>query len=203
MPPSTNPGKPKEAVLLRATLIGFFIASIALSPCAQESVSIPAGLPARVLPGMDMEVEILGAPSVARDALDPPTLERLLEDGGYVSGRQQLFSGAGERFSLAIARVLVFGSPAGAGRYVEWLRTHPEDLLGTAEMLDPLDLPGSPFLMVHRPTGCCPKEVPIYLSAWRRGATVLFLRASGRSTDVAAVQDLAVELDLAAEGAGA
>lgn len=185
---------------MRATLIGLFIASIALSACARESAPIPAGLPARALPDMDIEVKVLGARSVARDALDPPTLERLLDDAGYVSGRQQLFSGPGERFSLAIARVLVFGSPAGAERYIEWLRTHPDDLLGTAEMLDPLDLPGSPFLMVHRPSGCCPKEVPIYLSAWRRGSTVLFLRASGRSADVAAVQDLAVELDLAAEG---
>lgn len=179
-----------------ATRVRLLVFVVAISACARDAVPVPAGLPADALPGMESEVAVLGAGALARDALDPAALEDLLGDVGYVSGRQRTFSGPGERFSLAITRVLVFESIAGAGRYVAWLRAHPEDLLGGAQTLDPLDLPGSPFLMIHLPGGCCPKAVPIYLSAWQRGPTVLFLKASGRKADVPAFEELAEELDV-------
>lgn len=169
---------------------------VTVAACARDAAPVPAGLPADALPGMKSEVAVLGVGALARDALDPSGLEELLGEMGYVSGRQRTFSGPGERFSLAITRVLSFESALGAGRYVSWLRAHPEDLLGGARTLDPLDLPGSPFLMTHLPGGCCPKAVPIYLSAWQRGPTVLFLKASGRQADIAAFEDLAEELDV-------
>jgi hypothetical protein len=181
---------------LEATRVRYLVLVVAVAACARDAAPVPAGLPADALPGMQSEVAVLGASALARDALDPVGLEDLLADVGYVSGRQRTFSGPGERFSLAITRVLVFESADGAGRYVSWLRTHPEDLLGGAQTLEPLDLPGSPFLMIHLPGGCCPKAVPIYLSAWQRGHTVLFLKASGRQADVGAVEDLAEELDV-------
>ena len=144
---------------------------------------------------MRSEAAAVSADQLAHDALDPVSLASLLDDAGYVTGRERTYTGPGERFSLAITRVLVFGAPEGADAYLEWLRGHPEDLLGATESLDPLDLPGSPFLVVHLPGGCCPKAVPIYLSAWQRGSSVLFVQASGREADPEAVEDLALELD--------
>jgi hypothetical protein len=144
---------------------------------------------------MESEDSIIDAKTLAGDALDPEELTHLLDDAGFLAGRERTFSGPGERFSLAVTRVLMFSSIDGAASYLGWLRDHPEDLLGSAEALDPLDLPGDPFLMIHTPGGCCPKEVPIYLSAWQRGSTVVFLRASGRQADPGAVQELAAELD--------
>lgn len=180
-------------MLVRATRALFVL--IMLSSCA-DVAPVPPVLSADALPGMESEVAVLGAGALARDALDPSGLEDLLGDMGYISGLQRTFSGPGERFSLAITRVLVFESADGAGRYVSWLRAHPEDLLGGARTLDPLDLPGSPFLMSHLPGGCCPKDVPIYVSAWQRETTVLFVKASGRQADIAAFEDLAKELDV-------
>jgi hypothetical protein len=196
MPPPSPDGKPSEGVYLGATAVTLLAVVLTVAACARDAASVPTGLPADALPGMQSEVAVLGAAALARDALDPAGLEKLLGEVGYVSGRQRTFSGPGERFSLAITRVLVFESADGAGRYVSWLRAHPEDLLGKAQALEPLNLPGSPFLMIHLPGGCCPKAVPIYLSAWRRGHTVLFLKASGRQADVGAVEDLAEELDV-------
>jgi hypothetical protein len=181
--------------MMGATRGRYLVLVVAVAACARDAAPVPVGPPADALPGMQSEVAVLGAGALARDALDPAGLEDLLGDVGYVSGRQRTFSGPGERFSLAITRVLVFESADGAGRYVSWLRAHPEDLLGAAQTLEPLNLPGSPFLMIHLPGGCCPKAVPIYLSAWQREHTVLFLKASGRQADIEAVEDLAKRLD--------
>ena len=194
MPPSPCGWKPREAVLLRATraLLLFLV----LSACADDGTPVPPVLPADALPGMESEDTVVDAGVLARDALDPEALDRLLDDAGFVSGRGRTFSGPGERFSLAVTRVLVFASPDGAASYVGWLREHPKGLLGSAEPLAPLELPGDPFLLVHTPGGCCPKAVPIYLSAWQRGSSVLFVRVSGRGADPSSVQQLAAELDL-------
>jgi hypothetical protein len=197
MPPARTEGKPREAVLMRATAVRLLMLwSVAISSCGDEPIALPGGLPAHALPGMEADSEVLGIEALASDALDRAVLERLLREAGYVGGRQRTFSGPGERFSLAVTRILVFDSAGGASRYLSWLRTHPRDLLGTAELLPPPpDLPASAFLMAHVPGGCCPKEVPIYVSAWRRGDTVLFVRASGRQADRGAVEALTVRLD--------
>lgn len=179
---------------MRAT--GALLLVLSLSACAGDVIPIPPVLPADALPGMASEVASVDTKVLARDALQPTQLDRLLLDAGFLSGRERTFSGPGERFSLAVTRVLVFDSSGGAASYVGWLRDHPEDLLGTARTLEPLELPGDPFLVVHTPGGCCPKAVPIYVSAWQRGSTVLFLRASGRRADPSAVQELAAELDM-------
>lgn len=177
---------------MRATRVGWLV--LALAACGRDA-PLPPVLPADALPGMESEVSTVSADALARDALDPPALADLLDDAGYLSGRERTYAGSGKEFSLATTRVLVFDAPDGAAAYLAWLRDHPSDLLGTVEPLDPLDLPGSPFLMVHLPGGCCPKAVPIYLSAWRRGSTVLFVRASGRQADASSVEELATALD--------
>jgi hypothetical protein len=179
---------------VRATRVLLLVLS--LTACADEVTPVAPVLPADALPGMESELAAVDANMLASDALDPGQLGGLLDDAGFLSGRERTFSGPGERFSLVVTRVLVFASSAGAASYVGWLRGHPEDLLGTAQTLEPLELPGDPFLLGHRPGGCCPKDVPVYVSAWRRGSTVLFLRASGRRADPVSVQDLAADLDM-------
>jgi hypothetical protein len=184
----------RGGVLVRATRALLLL--LTLSACAETVIPVAPVLPADALPGMESEVASVDTTVLARDALHPTALDRLLHDAGFLSGRERTFSGPGERFSLAVTRVLVFESSDGAASYVGWLRDHPEDLLGTAQTLEPLELPGDPFLLVHTPGGCCPKAVPIYVSAWQRGSTVLFLRASGRRADPGSVQELAAELDM-------
>jgi hypothetical protein len=193
MPPFRWRWKSREAVLLGTTRVSVLF--LILSACAGNATPVPPVLPADALGGMESEDSVIDASTLARDALDPEELARLLDDAGFLAGRERTFSGPGERFSLAVTRVLVFSSTDGAASYLGWLRDHPRDFLGSAEAIDPLDLPGEPFLMVHTPGGCCPKAVPIYLSAWQRGTTVVFLRVSGRQTDPGAVQELAADLD--------
>ena len=177
---------------MRATHIATIL--LILVACAAETQSLPPRLPRIDLPGMRSELASVTPERLARDALQPAALAALLDDAGYRSGAERTYAGPGERFSLAITRVLAFDDEDGAESYLAWLRSHAGDLLGSAERLPPLDLPGS-FVAVHLPGGCCPKAVPVYLSAWRRGPTVLSVRASGRGADPDAVADLAAALD--------
>lgn len=177
---------------MRATRVAWI--ALTIVACA-GSVEPPPSLPALSLPGMQSEFAAVPIERLARDASDPGSLASLLEDAGYRSGAERTYAGPGERFSLAVTRVLAFEDPQGAETYLSWLREHPSDVLGTAETLAPLDIPGSPFLAVHLPGGCCPKAVPIYLSAWRRGSAVVSVRVSGRGVEPDAVESLVAQLD--------
>ena len=192
MPPVFGEGNPREPVLVRATSIAAI--ALVVVGCNRPASPLPT-LPADALPGMTSETTSLSIDSLAADALDRDALRSLLDDAGYLGGRERTYAGPGRSFSLAVTRVLVFEDADGAAAYVAWVREHPSDLLGTAETLPPLDLPGAPFLLEHIPGGCCPKAVPIYLSAWRRGSTVLFVRASGRRADPVSMETLAGRLD--------
>jgi hypothetical protein len=171
--------------------------ALALVGCGGSSSTEPPPLPTLSFPGMDTERTTISIAALASDASDPGSLASLLEDAGFRTGSERTYAGPGERFSLAVTRLLAFDDADGADAYLAWLREHPTDLIGEVESLEPLDLPGSPFLSVHLPGGCCPKEVPIYLSAWRRGDSVVSLRVSGRGLERDDVEDLAGRLDAA------
>ena len=177
---------------MRATRLLWIVAIV--SACASPPEA-PPRVPELPLAGMETELSTLTIEHLARDASDPGSLASLLEDAGFRSGSERTYAGPGERFSLAVTRVLAFDDAEGAETYLAWLREHPSEFLGTVERLPPLDLPGSPFLTVHLPGGCCPKEVPIYLAAWRRGSAVVSLRVSGRGLEDDAVRELVAQVD--------
>jgi hypothetical protein len=144
---------------------------------------------------METEHRVVSAELLARDATDPIAMATALDEAGFASGTERTYAGPGDRFSLAIARILSFDDADGARAYLVWLEDHASTIVGTVEALPPLDLPGSPFAVVHLPGGCCPKAVPIYASAWQRGAHVLYLQASGRKADPSAFEALARDFD--------
>jgi hypothetical protein len=185
-------------MLVRATRVAIF--TLVLSSCSSAATIEPPSLPALSFPQMDTERSTVTIDVLASDASDPGSLASLLEDAGFRAGVERTYAGPGERFSLAVTRLVAFDDVGGAEAYLAWLREHPSDLIGVVEPLAPLDLPGSPFLTVHVPGGCCPKEVPIYLTAWRRGSRVVSLRVSGRGLERAVVEDLAGRLDTALDG---
>lgn len=181
---------------MRAT-VGW--ALVVLVACAGDAG--PRAIPSLGLPNMTAEHRVVTAERLARDATDPAAVAAALDDAGFAGGAERTYAGPGDRFSLAITRILSFEDPDGAETYLAWLEAHPSSLVGAVDDLPALDLPGSPFLVVHLPGGCCPKAVPIYASAWRRGADVLYLQASGRRADPEAFEELALDFDTAVAGA--
>lgn len=179
------------------------LASIALVGCASSVAApglgtVPAltALPAEALPGHAAKVVELDATLVASDAVQPQELQVLLEDAGFVGGRQRTFSNGGSPPRRLLARVLQFGDAAGATAYLGWLREHASDVIGTAAPAPAPDLPEA-FLAHRVPSGCCHQEVPIFLAAWRRGSTVLSLQVAGAAVTRADVPGLASAFDRA------
>jgi len=172
---------------------------VMLVACA--GAATPVSIPPLGLPKMETEHRVVSAERLAHDATDPPAMTAALDDAGFASATERTYAGPGDRFSLAITRVLSFEDADGAQTYLSWLEDHASTLVGAVEVRPPLDLPGSPFVVVHLPGGCCPKAVPIYASAWRRGVHVLYLQASGRRADPSAFEALARDFDHAVSGA--
>jgi len=68
-------------------------------------------------------------------------------------------------------------------------------VIGTAELLDPPEVPGATFLAISQPECLCPKATPIYLAAWAKGSTVLTLEVGGKGVELADVHELVATLD--------
>ena len=178
----------------RQTIVGAAIAMFAVG-CNSGVATAPPPLPPDALPGAAGDAVRLDTAVIAGDAVDPEQLKGVLEDAGFEGGTQRAFSQTeGMRRQRSVARVLGFVDAQGAETYLGWLRDHVDEVIGTAELQDPPDLPGVAFL-AHSDPDCCPKASPVYLVAWRHGSTVLTLEVGGDGIDETTVADLAATLD--------
>lgn len=157
--------------------------------------SAPPTLPADAVPELSSERRELDRAALAQDAFVPGTLSELLEEAGYVHGVEREFAGRGTVFDRVVARSLRFESAEGAERYLRWVRTHGDELLGTTKAERPLELGSSGVLLALVPCGTCKKELPTLLAGWRRDDVVLSLLASGRGVDRKRLAALARKLD--------
>jgi hypothetical protein len=121
-------------------------------------------------------------------------LTRLLADAKYVGGTERVFISNSSPFDRLSSRVLEFATAAGAGNYLEWVRAHPEDLIGEARS-DPLDLAEPPDLFVHRPDGCCAKDVRKSLAVWQRDTYVFVVMADGLMSKESMISHVTEKLD--------
>lgn len=174
---------------------------LAAAACGAEETAphaAPATLPAAALPELDSRARTLDAASLADDAFQPDALAALLSEGGYMTGREREFSGKTATFDHVVARTLLFESRDGAEAYLGWVRGHGDEVLGRAapaKVVPPGE--GGVAFTLER-CGTCKKELPTFLAAWRREATVLTLLAAGDGADAASFSALAHELDQAA-----
>ena len=188
-----------EGTILRPRIAQLLLVTWALLAVACSSgPSAPDPVPADALPGRVGDVVQLDAAFVARDAIDVTELGSLLEGAGFASGTQRSFSQTEDaRPQRSLARLLTFGDPAGALTYLVWLEGHLDEVIGTAELLEPPDVPGTAFLALSEPECLCPKATDVYLAAWVKGSTVLTLEVGGRGVDPADVLQLVAAFDQA------
>lgn len=153
------------------------LAVVALASCGRgaRATQPPVALVGfRGAPTVELD---LGA--VAADALQPSELAGLLEEAGFVGAAERAYTQPGTRSRRVVVRVLRFSHPAGAERYLAWLRSHPSEVVGEATAIPW----GSGPAFVHEPGGCCPKEQPLLLGAWRVGPEVVRVIATGPGID--------------------
>jgi len=177
----------------RSAIVGMVIALSAVA-CGSGG-DPPSPVAADALPGEAGDVVELDTTFVAGDAIDFAELEGILEDAGFAGGTQRVFAQSqGARQQRSLARVLAFADADGAQAYLDWLEEHVDEVIGTAELLDPPDLPGVAFLALSD-SDCCPKATRVYLVAWRRDSSVLTLEVGGDGVDEDLVAELARDLD--------
>ncbi|MEP7033459.1 MAG: hypothetical protein ABI879_05715 [Actinomycetota bacterium] len=172
--------------------------AVTLSACGSNA-AVPT-VPGDALPGHAASVVELDASLVASDAVHPQELETVLGDAGFVGGRERTFSDPGPPPHRVQARVMQFGDVEGATAYLTWLRGHSSELIGHVKPQSAPELLDA-FLVQTVPNACCPKNVPIFLTAWRSGAAVLSLEVAGAAVTRQDVLDLAPAFDHAMGGA--
>jgi hypothetical protein len=93
-----------------------------------------------------------------------------------------------------VARGLVFETDEGAAAFVRWFDDHAPEII-TSERIAPAGVPDDVVVFRHEPDGCCHNDVPVFLAAWQRDASVLSLHAGGRRADVRAFVELISSYD--------
>lgn len=163
------------------------LVALVFTACGSEHdssrVAPPETLRPSALPRLEARARLLDLETLAREAFEPQQLSSVLEEAGYLGGREREFSGKSRTFDHVIARALLFEDPEGAEAYLAWTSEHADEVLGKAEpakIVTPGDA-GATYKLVR--CGTCKKELPTYLSAWRRGSTVLWLLAAGPGAD--------------------
>jgi hypothetical protein len=171
-------------------------ASDAVPGAAPVSGPAPPLLPDSALSRMTSETTPVDADRLANEVAHPDDLRAVLADAGFVRAAQRSFgAGTGRPFSRVLARGLAFGDEAGAAAFVTWFAEHAPAEIIRSERIDPVGVPDGVVTFRHLPDGCCHNDVPVFLAAWQRGSTVLFLHAGGRSANGRAFAELIATYD--------
>ncbi|MGE5461681.1 MAG: hypothetical protein ACM3WR_13830 [Solirubrobacterales bacterium] len=185
MDPPEN--RPPPMGLVLASLLALVFALVSCGHAKEAAApDTPADLPG-FRPG---PVSELSLDDVASDALDPAQLGGLLRANGFTGAAVRAFSaGMGAPVRTVRVEVVAFDQPAGARPYLDWLHEHAQEFLGAVRDEPGLDPPGA-FVLSHAPDGCCSKEQPVWLVAWRHGDSVVWIQVIGQGIGRAHVEKL-------------
>lgn len=162
---------------------------------AAPPVAPPPVVPASVLPGMSSAVVEADAETIAEEAVHVDRVKELLGDAGFVSASQRSFQGGSGAFSRVFVRTMVFQEPTGVSSYLAWFRANAGREIVTAKEIAPSGLPPDAIAFRHVPGGCCRRDFPVFLAAWPRGTSVVFVHGGGPKVTTAALVDLVAAVD--------
>ena len=155
----------------------------------------PLVLPASALPRMTSDVSAVDVDRLANEVVHPDELLSLLGEAGFTSGAQRSFGAGTGAFSRVLSRGLAFETDAGAAAFVTWFGDNAGEEVITADRISPPDVPEGVIVFRHLPDGCCHNDVPVYLAAWQRGPSVLYLHVGGRRANTRAFVRLIASYD--------
>lgn len=156
---------------------------------------LPEPLEHSVLPDLASRDRDLPPDVLSADAFEQQELAAILDDAGYVGGRERELTGHTDTFDHVIARTLRFGEAEGARTYLDWIAGHAIDLVGRVRPLEPLPIGEDALLLELEPCATCKKQLPTLVVGWRRGGSVGYLLASGRDVDRESVRRLVAAVD--------
>ena len=151
----------------------------------------PPLLPVSALSRMTAETSAVDVDHLADEVTHPDELRAVLTDAGFARAAQRSFAGGtGRPFSRVVSRGLTFSDEAGAAEFVAWFADRAPAEIITSERIDPAGVPEGVVVFRHLPDGCCHNDVPVFLAAWQRGSSVLYLHVGGRRANARAFVEL-------------
>ncbi|MEX1265016.1 MAG: hypothetical protein WEE66_13970 [Actinomycetota bacterium] len=160
-----------------------------------SALPAPLVLPASALPRMTSDASPVDGDRLANEVVHPDELRAVLGEAGFTAGAQRSFGAGTGAFSRVLARGLAFETDAGAAAFVTWFGDNAGEEVITAERISPADVPDGVVVFRHLPDGCCHNDVPVYLAAWQRGPSVLYLHVGGRRANTRAFVELIASYD--------
>lgn len=193
-------GVTRIVLAVASVLVACVLVACAGSPTAVDgpgSSPRPATLvlPASALPRMTSDASPVDVDRLANEVVHPDELRSLLGEAGFTAGAQRSFGAGTGAFSRVLARGLAFETEAGAAAFVTWFGDNAGEEVITAERISPADVPDGIVVFRHLPDGCCHNDVPVYLAAWQRGPSVLYLHVGGRRANTRAFVELIASYD--------
>lgn len=162
-------------VTIAAALVGAFLVACG-GPPPPPRVD-PASVPAAT-----SRSEAVTAEDLAADAIDRDAVIALLGDAGFEAGTELAGADRTAGIHRAVVRALTFAGEDGADAYLAWLGGHVGEVIGEAEPVGEVTVPGAERTIAvfhHDPGDCCPKATPAYLTAWRDGTVVVTVELAG------------------------
>ena len=161
-------------------------------PAPAEGAEPVPMIPVDALPTLTLTSEdhALSAEELASESSHPDELLAVLEGSGFAGAAQRSFGGGRGSFARVVVRGLSFTAGDGAAEYLDWFADHGGSELITARRIAPDGLPASVVALRHLPDGCCHNDVPVFLAAWRRGSSVLYVTGAGKKATSGALVDL-------------
>ena len=166
-----------------------------MDPGLIPAADAPPVLPASALPRMTSDATSVDVDRLANEVAHPDELRAMLDEAGFSSAAQRSFGAGTGAFSRVLARGLAFETEAGAAAFVGWFGDNADEEIITAERISPPDVADGVVVFRHEPDGCCHNDVPVYLAAWQRGSSVLYLHVGGRRANTRAFVDLIASYD--------
>jgi hypothetical protein len=174
------------------------VVGLALLACGSRAVPPPTP-PESALSGLRAAAAVeLAIDEIASDAVDVDELSALLDDAGFQAAVSRSYSRPHGGIRRVDVRVVRFATEEGAERYLTWIESHAEDVIGDASAATGLQIPRA-SLFLHLPGGCCPKETTVVLAAWRDGQDVVRVLLAGPGADGRATAGYVIEVQRWAE----
>jgi hypothetical protein len=142
------------------------------------AVPSPPTLSPQAVPYLPSKFTRLTAAQLAREA-GTPRLRRELGTWGFVAAADRYFQGQSRQLQVVDSRKLQFANPAGAAKFVAFVRVHASVYLGSYPGMRRFTSRGRSGILATAQECTCHLANPAFLAVVARGGEVTWLEING------------------------
>ena len=149
----------------------------------------PPVLAGSAVPYLPSRVAGLTAADLLKDGRQPGLMDDL-KRWGFRAGAQRTFQGESHRLQLVVARTLEFASAGGARSYVDYVRSHASDTLGSSPVIVPLTSHRRSGWLITPAACACHLAQPALVGVVSGGPRVTWLEVNGPDASLRVLRGL-------------